>query len=207
MRSTGLNSHLHKGAHRGNLGHLRPMPSGKMLHSIYMFPLKKEKPLPQTSMPQWVIHVPNRGLSSPYGQKTRTRCFSRIYLTTSTLPSHLSLPTPIPDTPHQKKHHHAQMEELWSGKHDSPLSRERWTKTCCGGTNIVSQKTALCGTSSRDGCGSMTGNAPPWPTSAHGSGNRPWRKWWRWATLRRCWPGTESSARGFAQHLDQVRKG
>ncbi len=30
----------------------------------------------------------------------------RIYLKASALPSHLSLPTPIPDTPHQKERHH-----------------------------------------------------------------------------------------------------
>ena len=63
-----------------------------------------------------------------YGQKTRTRCFSRIYLKTSALHRHLSLPTPIPDSPYQKERHHAQMEERWSGKHYSPIARERWSK-------------------------------------------------------------------------------
>ena len=42
----------------------------------------------------------------PYGQKTRTRCFLRIYLQASGLPSYLSLPAPIPNTPHPKKRHH-----------------------------------------------------------------------------------------------------
>ncbi len=37
-----------------------------------------------------------------YGQKLKTRCFSRMYLKTSALLSHLSRPTPIPDTPHQE---------------------------------------------------------------------------------------------------------
>jgi len=41
----------------------------------------------------------------PYGQKTRTRCFSRIYLTTLALPSHLSRPTRS-RTLYQKEGHH-----------------------------------------------------------------------------------------------------
>jgi hypothetical protein len=42
----------------------------------------------------------------PAWSKTRTRCFSRIYLKASVLPSHVSLPTSIPDISHQKERHH-----------------------------------------------------------------------------------------------------
>ena len=42
----------------------------------------------------------------PYGQKTRNRCFSRIYLKASARPSHLFLPSPLPDTPHQEERYH-----------------------------------------------------------------------------------------------------
>ena len=52
----------------------------------------------------------------------------------------MSLPTPIGATPPQEKRHHNQGEELWNGKHDSPISAERWTRNCCCGTNIWSRK-------------------------------------------------------------------
>ena len=39
-------------------------------------------------------------------KKLKTRRFSRMYLKTSALPSHLSLPTPIPATANQKERHY-----------------------------------------------------------------------------------------------------
>jgi len=60
-----------------------------------------------------------------YGQKTRTPCLVRIYLTTSAFLSHLSLPSPIPDSPHQEESHHYQVGKLWSGKRYSPILQER----------------------------------------------------------------------------------
>ena len=44
--------------------------------------------------------------SNAVWSKTRTRCFSMMYLKTSARPSHLFLPSPLPDTPPQKERHH-----------------------------------------------------------------------------------------------------
>ncbi len=96
---------------------------------------------------------------------------------------------------HQKEPHHAHVEKLWSGKLCSPLLQERWTKTCCCGTTSWSRNTALCGTRSRDECGSLTVTVPRWLSSANSLGQRPWRKWCRWSNLRRSWLGTGSSSR------------
>ena len=57
----------------------------------------------------------------PVWSKNANSLLRKDFTPKPALLSPLSLPSPIPDTPHQQEPHHADMEELWSGKRYSPI--------------------------------------------------------------------------------------